>query len=173
MITGAGPIGLMAAAVARHAGARKIVVTDVVSERLQLTESAELRRRLFANAELLRRRLTEEGFTLLDGEHPIIPVMVGDAAKTAQIADHMLDEGIYVTAFSYPVVPKDQTRIRLQMSAVHTEEDIERCVAAFIAALGDEAEKLPDQTRVRATVSAGLFAHGDLVVSLSAVAAAP
>ncbi|WP_261623955.1 glycine C-acetyltransferase [Nesterenkonia marinintestina] len=99
-----------------------------------LAESAELRERLFANSELLRRRLTEEGFELLDGEHPIIPVMFGDAAVTAQVAAHMLDHGIYVTAFSYPVVPKDQARIRLQMSAVHTEDDIERCVDAFVAA---------------------------------------
>lgn len=94
----------------------------------------ELRERLVANAALFRRRMGEEGFDLLEGEHPIIPVMFGDAALASQVADRMLDRGVYVTAFSYPVVPHEKARIRVQLSAIHTPEDIEACVGAFIAA---------------------------------------
>ncbi|HEX8304904.1 MAG TPA: glycine C-acetyltransferase [Jatrophihabitans sp.] len=89
---------------------------------------------LSRNAELFRRRMTEEGFDLLPGEHPIIPVMFGDAALAARIADAMLDEGVYVIAFSYPVVPVGKARIRVQLSAAHSAEDIEACVRAFVAA---------------------------------------
>ena len=77
--------------------------------------------------------MTEEGFDLLPGEHPIIPVMFGDAALAARIADAMLDEGVYVIAFSYPVVPVGKARIRVQLSAAHSAEDIEACVRAFVA----------------------------------------
>ncbi|HEX8092505.1 glycine C-acetyltransferase [Jatrophihabitans sp.] len=87
---------------------------------------------LRGNAELFRRRMTEEGFDLLPGEHPIIPVMFGDAALAAKIADAMLDEGVYVIAFSYPVVPVGKARIRVQLSAAHSAEDIEACVRAFV-----------------------------------------
>ncbi|MFP5368796.1 MAG: aminotransferase class I/II-fold pyridoxal phosphate-dependent enzyme, partial [Actinomycetes bacterium] len=86
------------------------------------------------NAALFRRRMTEEGFDLLEGEHPIIPVMFGDAALAAQVADRMLEHGVYVIAFSYPVVPKGAARIRVQLSAAHNAEDVEACVAAFVAA---------------------------------------
>ena len=96
--------------------------------------SAELRASLFRNAELFRRRMGEEGFELLEGEHAIVPVMFGDAALAARIADAMLDQGVYVTAFSYPVVPQGQARIRVQLSAAHTEEDVEAAVRAFVAA---------------------------------------
>ncbi|WP_417216729.1 glycine C-acetyltransferase [Arthrobacter sp.] len=99
-----------------------------------VVESGELRTRLFENAALFRRRMTEEGFELLDGEHAIIPVMFGDAAKAAQVADAMLEHGVYVTAFSFPVVPRDAARIRVQLSAAHSAEDIEACVQAFVAA---------------------------------------
>ena len=88
---------------------------------------------LSRNAELFRCRMTEEGFDLLPGEHPIIPVMFGDAALAARIADAMLDEGVYVIAFSYPVVPVGKARIRVQLSAAHSAEDIEACVRAFVA----------------------------------------
>jgi glycine C-acetyltransferase len=91
------------------------------------------RQALSRNAEHFRRRMTEEGFDLLPGEHPIIPVMFGDAALAARIADAMLDEGVYVIAFSYPVVPVGKARIRVQLSAAHSEEDIEACVRAFVA----------------------------------------
>ncbi|GAB3542540.1 glycine C-acetyltransferase [Arthrobacter tecti] len=96
--------------------------------------SADLRARLGENAALFRRRMTEEGFDLLEGEHAIIPVMFGDAVTAARVADSMLEHGVYVIAFSYPVVPKGAARIRVQLSAAHSAEDIEACVAAFIAA---------------------------------------
>ncbi|MGO2046321.1 MAG: glycine C-acetyltransferase [Brachybacterium tyrofermentans] len=95
--------------------------------------SAELRATLFRNAELFRRRMSEEGFDLLDGEHAIVPVMFGDAALAGRIADAMLDHGVFVTAFSYPVVPQGKARIRVQLSAAHTEADVEAAVQAFIA----------------------------------------
>ena len=102
---------------------------------LDLVEgSADLRARLIENAELFRRRMSEEGFDLLPGEHPIVPVMFGDAALTARIADEMQRQGVYVTAFSFPVVPRGAARIRVQLSAAHTPEQVERCVTAFVAA---------------------------------------
>ncbi|HEV7166459.1 MAG TPA: glycine C-acetyltransferase [Micrococcaceae bacterium] len=102
---------------------------------LDLVEgSADLRARLFENAALFRRRMSEEGFDLLDGEHAIVPVMFGDAVVAARIADGMLAHGVYVTAFSYPVVPKGAARIRVQLSAAHTDDDVEACVRAFVAA---------------------------------------
>ena len=102
---------------------------------LDLVEgSADLRARLSENAELFRRRMSEEGFDLLPGEHPIVPVMFGDAALTARIADEMQRQGVYVTAFSFPVVPRGAARIRVQLSAAHTPEQVERCVTAFVAA---------------------------------------
>ncbi|MGN7976104.1 glycine C-acetyltransferase [Microbacterium sp. 22195] len=102
---------------------------------LDLVEgSADLRARLRENAALFRRRMTEEGFDLQPGEHPIVPVMFGDAALTARIAKAMQAHGVYVTAFSFPVVPRGLARIRVQLSAAHTPEQVERCVAAFVAA---------------------------------------
>ncbi len=98
-----------------------------------VTGAGELREQLFANAQQFRRRMTEEGFDLLEGEHPIIPVMFGDAAVAAKVADNMLAQGVFVTAFSYPVVPKGAARIRVQLSAAHTSQDIEQCVSAFVA----------------------------------------
>ncbi len=95
--------------------------------------SGELRERLRANGALFRSLMSEEGFDLLPGEHPIVPVMFGDAALTARIADVMQTHGVYVTAFSFPVVPRGEARIRVQLSAAHTEEQIRRCVAAFVA----------------------------------------
>ncbi|MCV9992856.1 glycine C-acetyltransferase [Paeniglutamicibacter sp. ZC-3] len=101
---------------------------------LELVEgSGELREKLFANAALFRRRMTEEGFELLEGEHAIIPVMFGDAVKAAEVAGKMLEHGVFVTAFSFPVVPKGAARIRVQLSAAHSAEDIEACVQAFVA----------------------------------------
>ncbi|MFD8500863.1 glycine C-acetyltransferase [Amycolatopsis sp. NPDC059657] len=99
-----------------------------------LGKSGELLERLRANTELFRRRMTEEGFDLLPGEHPIIPVMIGDAAKAGRMADLLLDQGIYVVGFSYPVVPHGKARIRTQMSAAHSTEDIHRAVDAFVTA---------------------------------------
>ncbi|KHK98258.1 2-amino-3-ketobutyrate CoA ligase [Microbacterium mangrovi] len=102
---------------------------------LDLVEgSGDLRRQLQENAALFRRRMAEEGFDLLPGEHPIVPVMFGDAARTARIAAEMQRHGVYVTAFSFPVVPRERARIRVQLSAAHTPEQVERCVTAFVAA---------------------------------------
>jgi len=99
-----------------------------------LSTSGELLDRLRANTELFRRRMTEEGFDLLPGEHPIIPVMIGDAARAGRMADLLLEQGIYVIGFSYPVVPHGKARIRTQMSAAHSLEDVNRAVDAFVAA---------------------------------------
>lgn len=96
--------------------------------------SGELRQRLQSNARLFRSLMEAEGFDLLPGEHPIIPVMFGDAALTARIAAEMQRHGVYVTAFSFPVVPRGAARIRVQLSAAHTEDQIRRCVAAFVQA---------------------------------------
>jgi glycine C-acetyltransferase len=98
-----------------------------------VANSSEQRAALQANAELFRRRMTEEGFDLLEGQHPIIPVMIGDAATAARLADAMLEHGVFVIAFSYPVVPQGKARIRVQLSAAHSVEDVEQCVQAFIA----------------------------------------
>jgi len=96
--------------------------------------SGELRGRLQENAALFRSRMAEEGFDLLPGEHPIIPVMFGDAVLAARMAEEMLRHGVYVTAFSYPVVPRDAARIRVQLSAAHSKDDVEQCMGAFVAA---------------------------------------
>jgi glycine C-acetyltransferase len=96
--------------------------------------SSEARETLRRNTELFRRRMGEERFELLPGEHPIVPVMFGDAALAGRVADLMLDEGVYVIAFSYPVVPKGKARIRVQLSAAHSESDVDTCVRAFVAA---------------------------------------
>jgi glycine C-acetyltransferase len=90
-----------------------------------------LRDRLHANARALRAGLEGAGFTLKPGSHPIIPVMLGDAALASKMADRMLEKGVYVVGFSYPVVPQGQARIRLQASAAHTDEQIERTIRAF------------------------------------------
>ena len=101
---------------------------------LDLVEnSGDLRTRLFENARLFRRRMTEEGFELLDGEHAIVPVMFGDAVMAAKVADQMLQHGVFVTAFSFPEVPRGAARIRVQLSASHSADDVEACVGAFVA----------------------------------------
>ena len=91
----------------------------------------DLRKQLKANAEQFRKGMMEAGFSLPDGEHPIIPVMLGDANVAQDMAAKLLDEGIYVIGFFFPVVPKGQARIRTQMSAAHTSEQIDRTIAAF------------------------------------------
>ncbi|MFJ3929994.1 glycine C-acetyltransferase [Streptomyces sp. NPDC090029] len=99
---------------------------------LDLLESAgDLRGKLAANTALFRSRMTEEGFELLPGDHPIAPVMIGDAAKAGRMAELLLERGVYVIGFSYPVVPMGQARIRVQLSAAHSTEDVERAVTAF------------------------------------------
>jgi glycine C-acetyltransferase len=102
-----------------------------VLELLSGAEGAALRRRVRENGERFRRAMASLGFTLVPGEHPIIPVMLGDAALATRMADALLAEGVYVIGFSYPVVPKGKARIRTQMSAAHTPEQIDRAAAAF------------------------------------------
>ena len=102
-----------------------------------LEESAELRQRLMANADHFRRGLTALGFTLVPGQHPIIPVMLGEARLAQDMAARLLDRGIYVIGFSFPVVPKGQARIRTQMSAAHSRDQLDRALEAF-AAVGRE-----------------------------------
>ncbi len=99
---------------------------------LDLIESSDdLRKKLFANSDHFRREMTKLGFKLVPGEHPIIPVMLGDAKLATQMADELLREGIYVIGFSYPVVPEGAARIRTQMSAAHEKEHIDRAISAF------------------------------------------
>ena len=96
-----------------------------------LSETADLRKQLLDNAAHFRTRMTELGFTLRPGFHPTVPVMLGDAKVAKGMATDLLNEGIYVIGFSYPVVPKDQARIRVQLSAAHTRAMIDQCIAAF------------------------------------------
>jgi hypothetical protein len=96
-----------------------------------LTEGPLLRSKLQENTKLFRELMLAEGFNLLPGDHPIIPVMFGDARLATEVANRMFIEGIYVTAFSFPVVPRDKARIRVQLSAAHSTEEIKTCVAAF------------------------------------------
>ncbi|PHM26205.1 glycine C-acetyltransferase [Xenorhabdus budapestensis] len=96
-----------------------------------LKDGDELRERLWRNANLFREKMTAAGFTLAGADHAIIPVMLGDAKLAQEFASELLKEGIYVIGFFYPVVPKGQARIRTQISAAHTEEQIERVVATF------------------------------------------
>ncbi|GAB1512055.1 glycine C-acetyltransferase [Actinophytocola sp. KF-1] len=110
-------------------------ITATALAALNLLESSgELLARLRANTELFRGKMTAAGFDLLPGEHPIIPVMIGDAALAGRMADLLLERGVYVIGFSYPVVPHGKARIRTQMSAAHSTEDVERAVEAFIDA---------------------------------------
>lgn len=96
-----------------------------------LSNSTELRDKLEANTSYFRTKMTEAGFEIKEGVHPIVPVMLYDA-KTSQImADKLLEEGIYVIGFFFPVVPKDQARIRVQLSAAHTKEHLDKAIAAF------------------------------------------
>jgi len=94
-------------------------------------EGEGLREQLFANARQFREGMAKAGFNLLPGEHPIIPVMLGDAKLAQDMAARMLEEGIYVIGFSFPVVPRGQARIRTQMSAAHKPEHIDAAIAAF------------------------------------------
>lgn len=96
-----------------------------------LEASDEGRQRVHKNAQYFRQQMTELGFELAGAGHPIVPVMLGDAALAGKFADRMLEEGIYVIGFSFPVVPKGQARIRTQMSAAHSQEDLDKAIAAF------------------------------------------
>ncbi|MFC8079441.1 glycine C-acetyltransferase [Streptomyces sp. NPDC057307] len=102
---------------------------------LDLLESADgLRERLNANTALFRTEMTAAGFEILPGDHAIAPVMIGDAAEAGRMAELLLERGVYVIGFSYPVVPMGLARIRVQLSAAHSTEDVRRAVAAFVDA---------------------------------------
>uniref|UniRef100_A0A8B9N6L7 Glycine C-acetyltransferase n=1 Tax=Accipiter nisus TaxID=211598 RepID=A0A8B9N6L7_9AVES len=96
-----------------------------------LMESNAIARSMAAKTQRFRSKMTAAGFTISGKDHPICPVMLGDARLAAVMAEDMLNRGIYVIGFSYPVVPKGKARIRVQISAVHSDEDIDRCVEAF------------------------------------------
>jgi glycine C-acetyltransferase len=102
-----------------------------------LDHTPELRSQLFENTRYFRAGLTRAGFDLKPGEHPIIPVMLGDATLAGRMAEQLLAKGVYVIGFSYPVVPKGQARIRTQMSAALTRDQLDRALEAF-ATVGKE-----------------------------------
>jgi glycine C-acetyltransferase len=97
-----------------------------------LRTAGDLRQRLADNTKLFRSRMAEEEFDILPGDHPIVPVMIGDAALAGRMAAAMLQKGVYVVGFSYPVVPQGKARIRAQVSAAHTRDDLARAVQAFV-----------------------------------------
>jgi glycine C-acetyltransferase len=96
-----------------------------------LQESDERRQKIWENARYFRSEMESRGFDIKPGDHPIIPIMLYDAKKSGAIADALLDEGIYVISFSYPVVPKGEARIRVQMSAAHSRDQLDRAIDAF------------------------------------------
>lgn len=96
-----------------------------------LEESTELRDRVHANTKYFREGVAKLGFDILPGEHPIVPIMLYDATTATEFASRLLEKGIYVTGFSFPVVPKGRARVRTQVSAGHTKEDLDRAIAAF------------------------------------------
>lgn len=102
-----------------------------------LSSSTGLRDRLHANTRFFREKMSGLGFHILPGEHPIVPIMIGDAALAARMAEKMLERGVYVVGFSYPVVPQGKARIRTQVSAAHTIEDLEFAAAQFAAVKSD------------------------------------
>src|SRR5262249_19994810 len=96
-----------------------------------IARSNALRDKVHANARKWRAGLEAAGFKVKPGQHPILPVMLGDAALAAKMADKLLEKGIYVIGFSYPVVPQGQARIRIQLSAAHTDEQLDKAITAF------------------------------------------
>ena len=116
---------LFSNSLAPHLAAAAIKVFDL------LESAGELRETLNANTKHFRQAMTQAGFDIKPGVHPIVPVMIYDAKKAQAMANALLDEGIYVTGFFYPVVPQGQARIRTQMSAAHTREQLDRAIAAF------------------------------------------
>lgn len=97
-----------------------------------IEQGGEQRQRLRSNTEYFRQQLSDAGFDLVPGEHPIIPIMTGDALKAQALAQQLMHHGVYVTAFSFPVVPEGQARVRTQMSAAHSQDQLDQAIAAFI-----------------------------------------
>jgi glycine C-acetyltransferase len=119
---------LFSNALAPNIVAATLAVLDIVDSE----EGKQLRKKLHANSALFRKEMSAAGFKLVPGHHPIIPVMLGDAKLAKTFASKLLEQGIYVIGFSYPVVPEGQARIRTQLSAAHTTEDVLAAVKAFI-----------------------------------------
>jgi glycine C-acetyltransferase len=105
--------------------AASIAVLDMLSK------TSDLRERLRKNTKYFREKMTAAGFDIIPSDHPIVPVMLGDAKLAQAMASQLLDEGIYVIGFFYPVVPKGAARIRTQISAAHTQEQLDKAIAAF------------------------------------------
>jgi glycine C-acetyltransferase len=116
---------LFSNSVAPAIAAASLVVLDI------LDQSDDLRARLRENTAFFRQKMTDLGFDVLPGDHPIVPIMLGDAALAGAMAEVLLKKGVYVIGFSYPVVPMGKARIRAQMSAAHTREDLERAAVSF------------------------------------------
>src|SRR5690554_4691682 len=113
------------------------VVAGSIEALKMVAEGADARAALKANAAQFREGMAAAGFTLLPGEHPIIPVMFSDEHEAVAMADALLDHGVYVIAFSYPMVPLGKARIRVQLTAGHSADDIRHCIDAFVAARAD------------------------------------
>jgi len=96
-----------------------------------LSSTTELRDKLEANTRYFREEMAKTGFAIRPGQHPIVPIMLHEASLAQQMAERMLQEGVYVIGFSYPVVPKGQARIRVQISAAHKKEHLDRAIEAF------------------------------------------
>lgn len=107
-------------------------------------QSTELRDRLEANTRYFRKAMSDAGFNIIPGEHPIVPIMLGDARLASAMAEQLLDRGVYVIGFSYPVVPHGKARIRVQLSAAHSQEDLRFAVEQF-AAVADAVKVDPPQ----------------------------
>lgn len=115
-----------------NAVAPPIVATTLrAMEIVDSPDGDDLRDRLVENTRLFRERLKAAGLDVVDGEHPIVPIMIGNSVRASRMAEQLLDEGIYVIAFSFPVVPKHQARIRVQVSAAHTTQQLEQAAEAF------------------------------------------
>jgi glycine C-acetyltransferase len=108
------------------------VAPPIVAASLKVLDLLRNAKDLAENTRFFRARMTEEEFEILPGDHPIVPVMIGDAALASRMAALMLEKGVYVVGFSYPVVPQGKARIRAQVSAAHSQEDLERAVRAFV-----------------------------------------
>jgi glycine C-acetyltransferase len=119
---------LFSNSVAPHVAAASLAAVDLIES------TPTLRTQLNENSALFRERMTELGFDLLPGTHPIVPVMIGDAVEAGRFAGALHERGVYAVSFSFPVVPRGEARIRTQMSAAHSRDDLERAVNAFAGA---------------------------------------
>jgi glycine C-acetyltransferase len=110
-----------------------VIVAGALKAVEMLTKSTALKDKLMENTRYFREGMTKRGFAIAPGEHPIVPIMLGDAALATRMAEAMLAKGVYVIGFSFPVVPKGKARIRTQMTAAHGKEDLDFAMEAFTA----------------------------------------